>query len=357
MKVSAWLRMATVGGLYPLPTSEASYNLHKSSIDKIYPTHGGTFQADGSILQQPAKLSTPFAIGLRAQALAEGQLYMPSIGGVGAIFDALLNDPAAQIVAVNNLITLATTRTVDAPWDGVMFDFEGFSVVNKNKASIFITMLSVALHTVGMKMAIWMGASHHSYDTLLDYVIVGSEADYVEAGYYDFWEHPAALEPYWWIQACIEFAISSGIPHNKFYPCLGIYNAYYYDLATPHWYHAVTYAQANTLTTGYTVAWEESRPDGLMRAYHADMSDPAHFMYFTDSNSVRLRLKFREMYDLAGISFFILGGEDDLIWNELNPPIKQKETHCEYCPCEPNAWMWCTTAYLKMIKARYPVPY
>lgn len=34
-----------------------------------------------------------------------------------------------------------------------------------------------------------------------------------------------------------------------------------------------------------------------------------------------------------------------------------KETCHDYCPCTPDAWMWCTIAYIKMIKARYPSPY
>jgi beta-glucanase (GH16 family) len=58
----------------------------------------------------------------------------------------------------------------------------------------------------------------------------------------------------------------------------------------------------------------------------------------------------------VGVSEIGCGIIERDIYNHMGTPAP-KEIHCDYCPCTPDAWMWCTTAYLKMIKARYPIPY
>lgn len=48
------------------------------------------------------------------------------------------------------------------------------------------------------------------------------------------------------------------------------------------------------------------------------------------------------------------GNYVDLI-RHISP--SQNISYVIFCPCTPNAWMWCQMAYAEMMKARYSAPH
>jgi spore germination protein YaaH len=328
----AFLRMQAVTGTYPFPTSELDYAAHKSEIDAVMPDHGGHLQADGSWLQQSWKWDAAWAKNLKATAHTAGQLYIPFVGNDAAGILVVLDSPALQVTAANNLVTLMKTRW-DAPWDGVMFDLEGIPYAYKSKLSAFLTTCCNAIRAAGFgNIGICGSGITCEYDTKIiyddaystDYAVYGKIADFVFVSGYGYWEPLAgafinrSLAPYGWNKTCIEYALSQGVPANKM--MLGIANYSQFLPDSTSWvagHYELTTKQAIQLATaaGVPVTFVESSAIGLVRESFAKVG--AGHYWIEDGNAIKPKLSLANQYGLKGINLFAVGTGDDLHWQYI----------------------------------------
>jgi spore germination protein YaaH len=319
--IRAWLQMMDIGGDYPIPTSEDSYNGRLSQLSTAIPTNGGKLQGDGTWLQESWKLDHEWGQTLPSIARAAGHMYTPAVSCNRDDIVSILDDPQVQEIATTNLIQLAQTR-FDAPWDGVYLDIEGVPSAYKPQLSQFYRLLSYHIRSAGMTCNVWargkVSDPGPDYDDAYanDFEVLGQIADAVEIGCYGYWKPvlttiDRSIAPHWWQRECIEYALSRGIPACRLIVGVGLYSMYYPDSGTNAGRVQITHDAALDLIQGANSQqeWMESGPFGLVRERRADLG--AGHIWLHDVDTLRHSLDLVATYELHGISLFALGMEDE----------------------------------------------
>jgi spore germination protein YaaH len=327
-----WLRMVASTGTYPIPTSESDYNAHLAEIDGAMPTNGGKLLDTGEWEQDWSKTSTAFAKGLRDKARTNGQVYLPIVQIDRTMVAAILDSPTIQALAVTNLIKLMNSR-YDAPWDGVLIDFEVIPSAYKAKLSAFYTALSVAVKADGKVFGVSAGAIYADdiahggldYDDAYsdDYAVLAQVADFIDVRCYCYW-NPVngnivnrGIAPYWWAEKCIQYALSKGVKPAQILMGVGTYSQYVPNL---DWSNKVefTVGQAFQLAAanGETVQWIENNNLGVIREKYVAYTG-AH-IWVDDGDTTKTKLELVDKYKLQGIDIFIPGCTDALSWSVIH---------------------------------------
>jgi spore germination protein YaaH len=283
-------------------------------LSAIYPINGGKLQADASWLQESSKINPPFAQGLKAQAITHGHLYIPMVNNHTTGILTVLDNPALQQDAADNLVILANTTRFDAPWDGVMLDFEGIPSSYQTKLSDFYTLLASELHAANLQVYIWargrVGDTGVDYDDAYtnDFGIIGSVADKVSVGVYGYWNpKPRSMGPSWWQKQSIEYVIAEGVPASKIMLCVGLYSKYWLNAGSKE---EITRSQASSLASCPCMI--SSNDNGLI--YEKYASGPSGYCWIHDKDTFSYELGIINQYGLAGMDLFVLGMEDVGIW-------------------------------------------
>lgn len=322
-KVWTWLRMFTTTGATGVPSSEADYSAHVNTIDVAMPLNGGKLQADGAWLQEPWKLEPPWPQNLPGIAHQAGQLYMPGVGNDRDGIVAVLENPDLQEAAADSLIVLATTGRFDSPWDGVYLDLEGIPFSHRQQLSDFLYLLSARIRQAGL--AVGVSTRGRTADTgpdpedayTYDFRVVAEVADYVDLRCFGYWApRPRSIGPYWWLESCIQYALSNGIDPHRMTLGLGNFSRYWPDSASGR-SDDITYGLAMALVSdaGATVEWIASNANGLVREWYAEVGE-GH-IWIHDGDTVRDGLGLIDSYRLLGITLFAPGMGDEHHWQVI----------------------------------------
>jgi spore germination protein YaaH len=339
-QVWAWLRMNQVGGTYGVPTSEAAYLTNLDRIDAALPLNGGKLQADGTWLQEGWKIDPQWPQSLPGIARDAGHLYMPGVSNDRAGILTVLDDPGLQAKAADNLVALATAARFDSPWDGVYLDLEGIPSSYKQQLSDFLYLLSNEIKQAGLLAGVSCGG--RTGDTgpdpddtyTYDFSVVGEIADYIDLRCYGYWNPPPrSIGPYWWIEACIQYALQKGIAPEKMTLGLGNFSKYWPD-STKGAAVEIPYDLAVQLVegAGSTMEWIERNEHGLVRERFAIVG--AGHVWIHDGATHRHGLNLVDQYCLLGTTLFTPGMGDDLHWqvieawrtHRVHLPIVQKHS-------------------------------
>lgn len=297
--------MVAVGGGYPAPTSEQSYQANKSLVDTVIPL-GGTLQADGSWL----RISNDFVLSLPGWAQAANQQYTPAMNpghGDTTNLYIVLDNAALQETAADEMIANATTD-FDAPWDGIVYDAVGLAVAGyPAKQAIFINLLSQ--HAQGAGIPFTVACKGQSADGQWDLPLLGSlDVDAVIIYCYDWDQSPYSIGPFWWDDLCVQYALGH-VSASRLTLGIPIY-CRYWEVAG----QAMTHSQATQIAAGAgaTVGWIEDHITGLIREKYAGVG--AGHLWIEDGGTVRSRLELSNTYGLAGAMLFTPGMEAGSVW-------------------------------------------
>lgn len=326
--VSAYLRMSAAGGQFPIPTSEVAYNDNIVRIDRIFPLNGGKLQADGAWLQESWKIAPAWPQSLPGLAQQNNQIYMPVVGCDRNGVLNVLDNPTVQQTAADNLINLALNTRFDAPWDGVVLNLEGVPSSYKGKLSQFFYLLSYKIRLSGMGCAISVrgiaGDPGPDYDDAYshDFRVLSQIADIVDVYCYTYWNPTngsvinRSMAPYWWMQACIEYALGQGIPADRMSLGQGLFSKYYPN-SSSNSSSDITYNQAVQLANDANVPiqWIERNGIGIARERFADLG--AGHVWIHDGDTLRHGLDLVDKYGLMGMTHFTPGMGDDYHWQVI----------------------------------------
>jgi len=317
--IQTFLRLTAIGGDYPVPTSEASYLAHQALIDEVC-ILGGALASDGTWSQAPA-LQEPFAQSLLGHATGAGQRYTPFLnpghGSDKTAIHAVLDDPALQQAAADDMLALATTR-FDAPWQGVVYDALHLEAGYMGKQEQFLRLLSYTAQSAGLSFGVsHPGTRPEDESTWLSLDTIAQIADVYDCYFYGWWLAPCSIGPYWWVVQGIENALKHGIPARRIY--LGIPNyARYYPASNDYTTaYDITYDQAMQIVhdNNSFVQWIESDETGLIREKYADVGQ-GH-IWISDGDTVRHRLELVDHYSLGGVMLFIPGMGAESVWDAI----------------------------------------
>ena len=148
--------------------------------------------------------------------------------------------------------------------------------------------------------------------------MVAEVADYVDLRCFGYWApQPRSIGPYWWLIACIDYALGYGIDPHRMTLGLGNFSRYWPDSGSGQ-SEEITYELAMQLVRdqGATVEWIESNANGLVREWYAALTQ-GH-IWIHDATTIRHGLDLIDLYQLRGITLLAPGMGDDLHWQAIH---------------------------------------
>ncbi len=243
---------------------------------------------------------------------------------------AFLADEAKRAAHVRQIVGLV----VDHDYAGIDLDYESMNygggiadiVATKDGFSQLAQELATALHAVGKKLSITVGARTTTSDygnwPVYDYAEIGRVVDKFRIMTYDYgWSggpvNPVA--PYWWVEKVIAHATSL-VPAGKVW--LGV-PSYGYDWrdGVVGGASALTYAKVRELqdSTGARRQWVETdatgRPVRAPQLTYRDSKGATHTVWYSDAASMRRLMQLVGAYKLGGAAMWALGSEDPAVWD------------------------------------------
>jgi spore germination protein YaaH len=246
----------------------------------------------------------------------------------------VLTDPLARAQALRSLAALCR----DNRFDGIQFDFENFHVSDRDAFTSFTRAAVDSVHRAGCQLSAAVvprmgddpgtnGYDRWIYDNWrggFDYKALADTLDFIS--YMTYAQHtggstPGPVAGHPWTTACLAYLLSLGVPPSKISLGLAGYSDWWYpsydDKTGPRLRGTdVSYARAKAIldSAGVTPVWDDVQKSpratwevkGVFR--HAWLEDARAFM---------TKLELARTHGLRGYSVWVLGSEDEAVWESL----------------------------------------
>lgn len=306
----------TVMAYYENSASQPSLHAYASYLNQI-PTDTFAINAHGKISGVPPAKALAFSHAHGMQTFATVSNFGKS-GFVAGIAESIVNNPAHSARAVQEMLRVVTTYG----YSGVNVDFEAVPHRDRAAFSAFIQAVAAAMRPAGYLTVLSAPAElednpNDSWTGAFDFAALAPNVDIFQLMTYDEngpWGPPGPVAGLDWVEPCVQYAVSV-VPANKI--SLGI-PAYGYDWNL-------------TRKTGLQVYWKTIptliAKMGAVPQWDAVSSSPyfsytapngtSHIVWYENAQSIPLKSALTVNYNLAGVSVFALGFEDQNFWNAI----------------------------------------
>jgi spore germination protein YaaH len=213
-------------------------------------------------------------------------------------------------------------------YDGISIDYENLDPEDKDNFTEFITELSTSLHENEKTLTVhlhakteepgsWNGPQSQDWEEL------GKVCDKLKImayGYHWSTSEAGAIAPVDWVEDVVEHALDL-IPREKIYLGIPLYGYDWIEkLGT-----SVVYDRAIKLSDKYgqQIIFDNSDKTPYFR--YDDADDNLHEVWFENAESVKYKLELAKLYELAGVDFWRIGGEDSEVWTEVRDVLQTSE--------------------------------
>lgn len=243
---------------------------------------------------------------------------IPTIGSYneGSI-DALLKDSTNIQRNISDILKEIEIYN----FDGIDLDFEIINENSKEKYIGYITLLKTNLSEKNKLLSLtlfaqWNDAKytdHESTRKVQDYEYLGNIADEVRIMAYDYTratsKKPGPIGPLDWIEDILEYATSE-IPKEKIWLGVHLYSYEWVGTRT----EALTNVSVQKLISkeNITSTYKKDIGEGYAK-FSCVNSTVICQIYFQTSQGVQDRREIAKRYQIAGVSYWRLGGELDLL--------------------------------------------
>ncbi|HEX8849767.1 MAG TPA: glycosyl hydrolase family 18 protein [Gemmatimonadaceae bacterium] len=272
-----------------------------------------------------------------ATARAKGVKVVPLIVNPGfdqGIFHHVLNNADARRRAVRNITALCR----DNRFDGIQFDFENISILDRDAFTAFSREVADSLHRVKCTLSAAVvprssdypgPTSYHkwifdNWRAAYDYKALSDAMDFISVMTYS--QHtrrtpPGPVASYEWMERVIKYVLAQGVPASKLSLGLASYSEYWYPT-----YDAaggprssgtgLAYSAAMGILTenGVTPTWDDRTKEAFAFWENDGINE---FLFLEDARSFTARLPLISQYKLRGYSVWVLGQEDPKVWTTL----------------------------------------
>lgn len=224
----------------------------------------------------------------------------------------MLSDPARRQAHVRRIADLVRAKG----YDGIDVDYEDLKATDRGAYSAFVRELAEAMHAEGRLVtssvyAKMSDAGDDPSNEAQDLRTIGAATDQVRVMTYDYhWETspPGPISPANWVRDVIAWTVTQ-IPPEKVilgavllgYDWVGGYGT------------TVDYLQATALARRYHAPMRRTGDGSPWFRYLREGRQ--HEVWFEDAVSVRAKLEVARKYQLGGVFFWRLGGEDPAVWS------------------------------------------
>jgi spore germination protein YaaH len=304
-EVTVWALQAT----YPEKKVLKEYSSLIREVNFVWYFLGGNNRVSGKN-PNPAYVKELQSLGIRVVPAIQNTGFVPSH------IHTMVSDPANRAKHINELVEIVSSEG----YDGIDIDYESMNLEDKDDYSLFIEELAAALHaekkllsvTVHPKTsddAAWESARGQ------DWARLGAAADMFKIMVYDYSSGPGEsgpVAPLDWAKQVIDYAIGKVHP-EKIYLGLPFYG-YDYAAGTKK---SLTWMGTQALITRYSATVQR---DDSNEAWFTYESGGVHTVYFNDALATETKVKaiWETHPSLAGVSIWVLGGEDPNNWSVLS---------------------------------------
>lgn len=227
---------------------------------------------------------------------------------------SIIRDDQRRNQHIQKIVQLASK------YDGISINYENLDRNDKDLFTNFIKSLSEELHNQDLSLSIhlhaktdepgtWNGPQSQDWQALSQY------CDKLKIMAYDYhWSSskPGAIAPIDWVEKVVKHAAEM-IPKEKIYLGIPLYG---YDWVAKNG-EGLTYAQAIELSEFYSKdILFDTKTEAPYFSY-TDSDNKRHTVWFENFSSFKFKVDIATEYEIGGIDFFRLGGEDSRIWKTI----------------------------------------
>ncbi|HEX4682402.1 MAG TPA: glycosyl hydrolase family 18 protein [Gemmatimonadaceae bacterium] len=248
-----------------------------------------------------------------------------------ALMHRILVTPDARDRAVQSLAALCR----DSRFDGIQFDIENVHVSDRDALTDFMRRSAAALHAVRCTVSAAVvprasddrgPTSYHQwmYDNwrgVYDYKALADALDFLS--YMTYAQHTGGstvgpVAGYTWMEDCLRFVLSQGVPPDKISLGIPAYSDYWYPAydstnGARMRGRDVSYARVTELVSrfGLTPAWDDREKAAAVAWSNAGVYE---HLWIEDARAFAAKLELVRKYKLRGYSVWVLGLEDPAVW-------------------------------------------
>jgi spore germination protein YaaH len=246
----------------------------------------------------------------------------------------VLTNAEARKRALDNLVALCR----DNRFDGIQFDIENVHVTDKDALTSFMRDAAVGLHRVNCSVSAAVvprmsddpgPTSYHrwifdNWRGVYDYKALADALDFLS--YMTYAQHtggspPGPVAGYSWMEDCLKFVLSTGVPPSKISLGIPSYSDWWYpsyDAKTGARMRGsdISFAKAESLLAknNAQLTWDDREKTGYSFCSNAGVNE---FLWLEDARAFSAKLELVRKYGLRGYSVWVLGSEDPRVWTDV----------------------------------------
>ena len=243
----------------------------------------------------------------------------------------ILTNTAARAKSIESMVALCR----DNKFDGIQFDVENVHVKYKNEFTSWVRESADALHRVNCQVSAAVvprfsedrgPTSYHqwifdNWRGVYDYKPLADALDFIS--FMTYAQHtggspPGPVAGYNWMEDCLKYVLSLGVPANKISLGVPAYSDWWYPVYSEKdgarmRGNDVSYATVmDTLAKrGVTPMWDDREKTLYAIWSHAGVNELA---WIEDARAFAVKVDLARKYKLRGYSVWVFGLEDPAVW-------------------------------------------
>lgn len=337
------MRIATIALLCLATTAEAQ------KLESLWYSTNNP-QSTQSFLDHAAQISivSPQVFSMNGEGIITGKVDPRVVAAAhanGVKLVPLVMNPGFDQPMIHNVITkpeiarraaqniAALCR--DNHFDGIQFDIENVHVTDRDALTRFMSETAALLHKVGCtasaavvpRMSDDRGpTSYHqwifdNWRGVYDYRALAESLDFLS--YMTYAQHtggspPGPVAGYTWMEDCLKFVLSLGVPPEKISLGLAGYSDWWYPVyektGSRMRGNDIGYARVTELLakSGAAVRWDSTEKTPWAMWSNAGVYE---HLWIEDARAFRAKMELVRQYKLRGYSVWVLGMEDPAVWS------------------------------------------
>ncbi len=306
----------TVMAYYEYSGSNHSLHAFSSYLNQI-PTDTFAIDKNGNVSGTPPMAALAFAQSKGMQTFATVSNFGKS-DFVPLIAHHILIHPTIRAKAIQNMLVVLQTYG----YTGVNIDFEAVPHKDRAEFTAFIRELAQVMRPAGYLTMVSVPAElqddpNDSWAGAFEFKALAPNLDILQLMTYDEngpWGPPGPVAGMDWVEPCVQYAVSV-VPSNKI--SLGM-PAYGYDWNLTRGTGVQLYWKvipALIAKVGAVPQWDVQSSSPYF-SYTA-ANGTSHVVWYENTQSVPLKSALAVTYNLAGVSVFALGFEDQTFWESV----------------------------------------
>lgn len=236
----------------------------------------------------------------------------------------VITDPTARKKLIARLLKTAKQNH----YKGINLDFESLVPEDRDALSAFVRDTAKVMKANGLQTMVSVPAKQQDnpedgWSGAYDYQAIGNAVDWLQVMTYDehgVWSEPGSSAGKAWIENSLAFAVKQ-VPSSKVLMGLPAYGNDWNVTQTKAGHNdanlMLSWKETAALLAKHHVTGKRDQASGSMVARYTDPKGDQHEVWYEDIVSITQKTKLAHTYQLAGVSMYAIGMEDESFWKAV----------------------------------------